>query len=113
MTTTTMLIQAMRAIEPQADRGALVSIPKLRAALGNPVDFDRAVLRAADNGVLALHRHDYGWRDPQRGAMIQDPHDHRTYFVGVGIREDRVGVRRDGSTFEWDTRTFELSGWTG
>jgi hypothetical protein len=85
------IVEAMIRIEPKAASGALVSIRDLRRAMRGQVpaqdDFDRAVLRLADQGRVALHRHDYpsSLNAEQRADLIPDGQG--SYYIGVALRD--------------------------
>jgi hypothetical protein len=85
-----LIVDGMIRIEPKAASGALVSIRDLRRAMRDQVpaqhDFDRVVLRLADQGRVALHRHDYpgGVSAEERAGMIPDGQG--SYYIGVALR---------------------------
>jgi hypothetical protein len=83
------LIQAIRHLEPGADRGALVGASDLRRAVQmEKIQFDRSVLELAQQGRLSLHRHDYpaGLSAAERDELVADGNG--SYYVGVALRRD-------------------------
>jgi len=81
------LIQAIRQLEPGADRGALVGACDLRRAVQmEKTQFDRTVLELAQQGRLSLHRHDYpaGLSAAERDELVTDGNG--SYYVGVALR---------------------------
>ncbi len=74
---------------PGAGEGALVSIPKLREAVGERLskpEFDRAVLRLYEQGRIHLHQTDHpgGLSESQREQLIKDASGR--YFVGLVLK---------------------------
>lgn len=80
------LIQAMKRIEPGAERGALVGFRELRrtAPLSKEV-FDLVALDAARKGLISMHRHDYptSLSPTEQAELVTDG---EAYYVGCAIR---------------------------
>lgn len=96
------VLEAIRDIEPGADRGALVGCSELRREFPRTpkAEFDRAVCDLARAGVLCLHRHDYvtSLTPQERDEMVWCSTDPATdtwskqscpgaFFVGVALRQ--------------------------
>jgi hypothetical protein len=85
-----LILDQMAEVEPAALNGALVSLRDLRRSLEfKDIDkstFDRAVLRLADSGRVALHRHAHPdvLTEQERGEMIADGRG--GYFIGIARR---------------------------
>jgi DNA-binding HxlR family transcriptional regulator len=84
------ILERMSHVNPAAANGALISLRDLRRSmdfqgLDKPA-FDRAVLRLADQGRVALHRHDYPWSlsDEEKAEMVPDGRG--GYYVGIAQR---------------------------
>jgi hypothetical protein len=84
------ILDRMVDIDPGAANGALVRLRELRRAMDfqniEKADFDRAVLHLADEGKVALHRHDYpaGLSEQDREELVTDGSG--DYFVGIALR---------------------------
>lgn len=81
------LLEAMRRVEPGADRGALVTFRELRKALKwLPAAFDARVLNAGRRGTIVLHGHDFvsSLSDKEARDLVES--DGR-WFVGAAIRQ--------------------------
>ncbi len=82
-------------MEPAAAQEAMVSLRRLRDAVGAPKEsFDRAVLKLARQGRVWLHRHvdPAQMNDSERAAAVPDGKG--GFFIGI--------VLRDG---KWETRS--------
>lgn len=85
-----VILSAMRRINPQAARGALVYLPELRQALQDHFpdkrSFDQAILRLAEQGKVQLQSHDLPsvLTHEEREAMIDNGRG--GYFIAIGIR---------------------------
>ncbi|MEX0701604.1 MAG: hypothetical protein WD069_05850 [Planctomycetales bacterium] len=84
------IVERMRAIEPAAARGALVSIPELRRQpefrdLDKPA-FDRIVLELGRQERVALHRHDYpaSLSEDERRQFVLD--ERGRHYNGISLR---------------------------
>lgn len=84
--TETKLISATLASDPAAARGALVAIADIRQQLGNPADFDVAVLALAKACKISLHRHDYpaSLTSEEKQAAFEFAGD---YYLSFSIRQ--------------------------
>lgn len=81
------LLQAMRRIEPGADRGALVGFRELRRSTPLSKDlFDVLALDAARKGLVSLHRHDYP-TSLSATELAELVTDGTNYYVGCAIRQ--------------------------
>lgn len=84
------ILERMVLVVPAAANGALVSLRELWRSMQFQVPdksaFDRAVLRLAEGGYVALHRHDYpaGLSDEEKAEMIPDGRG--SYYIGVARR---------------------------
>ena len=78
-------------VVPAAVNGALVSLRDLRRSMDfQNVDkstFDQAVLRLADQGKVALHRHDFpvGLSPEDRAELVTDATG--DFYVGIALRQ--------------------------
>lgn len=85
-----LILERMFQIHPAAATGALVSISELRQALSAEIpgkaDFDQAVLHLAEQGRVALHRHDYAaaLNQAERDALVSDQQGN--HFIGIAVR---------------------------
>jgi len=85
------ILERMVEVVPAAANGALVSLRDLRRSMDfQNVDksaFDQAVLRLADQGKVALHRHDYpaGLSSEDRAELVTDATG--DFFVGIALRK--------------------------
>lgn len=100
------VLQTMRQIEPGADRGALVSIRDLRRAMPHMSkrDFDDKIIRMAQGGALAPHRHDFAssLTPDEREQLVFNPDDKTmgdkgSYYVGVAMRQQPVGSPQEAA----------------
>lgn len=114
---------AMRRIEPGADRGALVPFRELRKALPglSKAEFDRKVLQLARGEALSLHKvDDAGTRTPEQLAELVPGHEPGTYYIGAAIRQKEAYAAEEtgkGSVSQqfkahaarlWTDKTVEL-----
>ena len=85
------ILERMVDTVPAAANGALVSLRDLRRSMDSQnVDkssFDQAVLRLADQGKVALHRHDYpaGLSSEDRAELVTDATG--DFYVGIALRK--------------------------
>ena len=81
------LVQLMQAIEPGAERGALVTARMLRnaAKLSKPA-FDALALQLSREGRIALHEHDFvaSLSPEDRDELVTDGQGH--FYVGMALR---------------------------
>ncbi len=93
------IFQAMRRIEPCADRGALVPVRDLRKAMPAGKWLDTALLEMSRLGLISLHAiDDAAWKTAEQLAeMIYLPdaaagscgdHPKGKYFIGAAIRQN-------------------------
>lgn len=84
-----LLCERMGDVEPAYRSGALVSLKELRRSVASNAkkgDFDAAVMRLAETGKVALHRHN----DPlmldesERAEYVAD--DRGGYYMGISLR---------------------------
>lgn len=70
------IVEMMREINPDVDRGDIVSLPELRRRLElsfpDKGSFDAAILQLVANRVLAIHPCDHALTEADRGAFVQD-----------------------------------------
>ncbi|HEY7184308.1 MAG TPA: hypothetical protein VIC84_22925 [Blastocatellia bacterium] len=84
-----LILERMLQIKPSAATGAPVQLTELRRALRPEIDdkgvFDRTVMRLAEQGRVAVHRHDYaGSLDQEElAALVSDGRGN--YFIGVTL----------------------------
>jgi hypothetical protein len=84
-----LVLERMLQIKPSAATGAPVQLTQLRHALRPEIDdkgvFDRTVMRLAERGRVAVHRHDYaGSLDQEElAALVSDGRGN--YFIGVTL----------------------------
>ena len=93
------IVAKMVEIEPQAGRGALVSLRELRRALGMAKrDFDRAMLDLAAAGRVYLHRHTAagGLSEEQRSWLVDDGKG--GMYVGADLCDPRPRPTGDVGT---------------
>lgn len=95
-----LIFDAMRAVQPGADAGALVTARELRQApqlrlAAKKTAVDAAVLRLAEQGRLALHRHDFpsSLNEEDRGQLVTDGRGN--YYVGVAMRRRHGFIEPD------------------
>ena len=85
------ILERMVEVVPAAVNGALVSLRDLRRSMDfQNVDksaFDQAVLRLADQGKVALHRHDFpaGLSTEDRAELVTDATG--DFYVGIALRQ--------------------------
>jgi hypothetical protein len=93
----TAVLSALRQLEQEGPRGALLSVRELRArtVLDKPT-FDRATLELAGQGRVSLHAHDHAGAlaEPDRRALIEDARG--VHYVGIAsIPDARREVSRE------------------
>jgi hypothetical protein len=89
-----IVIQRALETEPAAGQQAMVSLRKLRKAVGAPKEsFDRAVLRLARDGFVWLHRHvdPAQMDDSERAAAVPDGSG--GFYIGMVLREGKWKTR--------------------
>jgi hypothetical protein len=83
------LLNALRQLEQESPRGALLSVRELRSRsdLDKP-SFDRAALELAGQGRVSLHAHDHvdALAESERRALIQD--GRAVHYVGIASIPD-------------------------
>jgi DNA-binding HxlR family transcriptional regulator len=85
-----LILDRMFHLNSAAATGALVSLSELRHALQVEIpgktDFDREVLQLAEQGRVALHRHDYvsSLSQAERDALVLDQSGN--HFIGIAVR---------------------------
>lgn len=80
------MIDAMKRIEPGAERGALVGFRELRKT--SPLSkelFDTIALDTARRGLVSLHRHDFATSLPA-AELAELVTDGETYYIGCAMR---------------------------
>lgn len=83
------ILDAMRSVEPAADRGAVVTPRQIRSLCGlSRAEFDARVLRMARAGTLALHHHDWpaSLTQVERDELV---YCDGVYYIGLAIRQYR------------------------
>jgi len=84
------VLDAILRLNPAAATGAPVQLSELRHAvlseIADKVIFDQVVLRLAEQGRVAVHRHDYAssLNQEERAALVSDGRGN--YFIGVTLR---------------------------
>jgi hypothetical protein len=83
------VLNALRQLEQESPRGALLSVRELRARsdLDKP-RFDRAALELAGQGLVSLHAHDHAGAlaESERRALIEDVRG--VHYVGIASMPD-------------------------
>src|SRR5690606_32765440 len=86
------LVALMKRLEPNAERGTLVTARILRqhANIGKP-EFDTLALQLARQGRLALHEHDFPFSlSPEaREELVTDGQGN--YYIGLALRPGQGG----------------------
>jgi hypothetical protein len=86
-----LILERMLRLKPAAATGAPVQLSELRHALRPEIDdkgvFDRTIMRLAEQGRVAAHRHDYAGSLSQEdlAALVSDGRGN--YFVAVTLRD--------------------------
>ena len=81
----------MLRLYPSAVNGAPVLLSQLRQALRSEISdkdvFDRTIMRLAEQGRVAAHRHDYagGLSQEDLAALVSDGQGN--YFIAVTLRD--------------------------
>lgn len=85
-----LILEGMMQLDSAAIKGALVSLTRLRHLLRvhfpAKVDFDRAILKFAEQERIALHRHVHvsTLSQAERDDLVTDGRDN--YFIGIALR---------------------------
>ncbi|MGH9936994.1 MAG: hypothetical protein ACREAM_12155, partial [Blastocatellia bacterium] len=85
-----LILERMLQLNPSAATGAPVQLSELRQALRSEIAdkdiFDRTIMRLAEQGRVAVHRHDYvgSLSQEERDALVSDGRGN--YFIGVTLR---------------------------
>jgi hypothetical protein len=86
-----LILERMLRLNPSAVNGAPVQLSQLRQALRSEVSdkdvFDRTIMRLAEQGRIAAHRHDYagGLSQEDLAALVSDGQGN--YFIAVTLRD--------------------------
>jgi hypothetical protein len=86
-----LILERMLQLNPSAVNGAPVQLSQLRQALRSEISdkevFDRTIMRLAEQGRVAAHRHDYagGLSQEDLAALVSDGHGN--YFIAVTLRD--------------------------
>ncbi len=83
------VLNALRQLELESPRGALLSVRELRTRSGlDKPSFDRAALALAGQGRVSLHAHDHaaGLAESERRALIED--ERGVHYVGIASTPD-------------------------
>jgi hypothetical protein len=86
-----MILERMLRLNPSAANGAPVQLSQLRQALRSEIPdkevFDRTIMRLAEQGRVAAHRHDYagGLSQEDLAALVSDGQGN--YFIAVTLRD--------------------------
>jgi hypothetical protein len=86
-----LILEHMLRLNPSAANGAPVQLSQLRQALRSEISdkevFDRAIMRLAEEGRVATHRHDYagGLSQEDLAALVSDGRGN--YFIAVTLRD--------------------------
>lgn len=85
-----LILERMLQLNPAVTTGAPVQLSELRQALHSEVAdkdiFDQTILRLAEQGRVAVHRHDYvsSLSPVERAALVSDGLGN--YFIGITLR---------------------------
>ena len=86
-----LILERMLRLNPSAVNGAPVQLSQLRQALRSEISdkdvFDRTIIRLAEQGRVAAHRHDYagGLSQEDLAALVSDGQGN--YFIAVTLRD--------------------------
>jgi hypothetical protein len=86
-----LILERMLRLNPSAANGAPVQLSQLRQALRPEISdknvFDRTIIRLAEQGRVAAHRHDYagGLSQEDLAALVSDGQGN--YFIAVTLRD--------------------------
>jgi hypothetical protein len=86
-----LILEGMLRLNPSAASGAPVQLSQLRQALRSEISdkdvFDRTIMRLAEQGRVAAHRHDYagGLSQEDLAALVSDGQGN--YFIAVTLRD--------------------------
>jgi len=86
-----LILERMLRLKPSAATGAPVQLSQLRHALRPEIPdkdvFDRTIMRLAEQGRVAVHRHDYtsSLNQEELAALVSDGRGN--YFTGVTLRD--------------------------
>ena len=86
-----LILERMLRLNPSAVNGAPVQLSQLRQALRSEISdkdvFDRTIMRLAEHGRVAAHRHDYagGLSQEDLAALVSDGQGN--YFIAVTLRD--------------------------
>ena len=86
-----LILERMLRLYPSAVNGAPVLLSQLRQALRSEISdkdvFDRTIMRLAEHGRVAAHRHDYagGLSQEDLAALVSDGQGN--YFIAVTLRD--------------------------
>jgi hypothetical protein len=86
-----LILERMLRLNPSAVNGAPVQLSQLRQALRSEISdkdvFDRMIMRLAEHGRVAAHRHDYagGLSQEDLAALVSDGQGN--YFIAVTLRD--------------------------
>jgi hypothetical protein len=84
-----LILERMLQLKPSAATGAPVQLNQLRQAVRPEIDdkdvFDRTIMRLAEQGRVAAHRHDYAssLNQEELAALVSDGRGN--YFIGVTL----------------------------
>jgi hypothetical protein len=86
-----LILERMLRLNPSAANGAPVQLNQLRQALGSEISdkevFDQTIMRLAEQGRVAAHRHDYvgSLSQEEIAALVSDGRGN--YFTAVTLRD--------------------------
>ena len=86
-----LILERMLRLNPSVVNGAPVQLSQLRQALRSEISdkdvFDRTIMRLAEQGRVAAHRHDYagGLSQEDLAALVSDGQGN--YFIAVTLRD--------------------------
>jgi hypothetical protein len=86
-----LILERMLRLNPSAANGAPVQLSLLRQALSSEISdkevFDRTIMRLAEQGRVAAHRHDYagGLSEEDLAALVSDGRGN--YFIAATLRD--------------------------
>src|SRR5262245_1908019 len=86
-----LILERMLRLSPSAANGASVQLSQLRQAVRSEISdkdvFDRTIMRLAEQGRVAAHRHDHagGLSQDELAALVSDGQGN--YFIAVTLRD--------------------------
>jgi hypothetical protein len=86
-----LILERMLRLNPSAANGAPVQLSQLRQALSSEISdkevFDRTIMRLAEQGRVAAHRHDYAGSLSQEDLASLVSDGRGNFFIAVTLRD--------------------------